>query len=253
MTLTSALIQQAYREGNLIPVGSVPTTAELTEGLDGLNRLMFSALGIDFGEVLSDWLVPQPQRTSAVAANYPQSPLAINAPSSVFQNPPSNSHIVWNGTTQTVWFPDNPRRGSRMSLTQASGFWDGDPNTPKAYLTLDGNGLQIEDAATLVLDNDVSNMQWFYRQSTGSWRRVVDAVLTDEWLFSSDMDDYWILMLAFRLAGRYGKTMSRESAMSLQWIKGVVRQRYRQTQDTVYNGDQIPGSLQSYGSTWGWP
>ena len=250
MTLVADLVQQAYREGNLIPVGVAPTTDELTEGLARLNSLIASYFGVGIGEQLTDWLAPNPQRTASVAANYPQIPLAQDLPSTVYLYPPKNSRVLWNGTALTLYFPEAPNDGSRMAVAQVSGSLD---NT--ITLTLNGNGRMIDSASTAAVLNTGVAKQWFYRADTGNWLTLAALALTDTMPFPVALDDLWALLLAMRLAGRYGKTLSQETVNSLKHMQLAGRALYAQAQDTVYGGRDIPNSFQSYRpgvSNFGW-
>jgi hypothetical protein len=87
-TAASSLIQSAYREGNLIAVGTTPTTAEQAEALLLLNNFVLGIFGYEMGENLQDWPAPAPQRTAPVAANFPQfpvcsDPLAATSPNTL--------------------------------------------------------------------------------------------------------------------------------------------------------------------------
>lgn len=246
MTAVQTIIQQAYREGNLIPVGTDPTAAELAEGLGRLNPLMKACFGTGLGEQLADWLSPQPQRTAPVAANFPQGQLADDLDSTQTPYPPKNSRILWNGTTQTIYFPEAPCDGSRMGLVQVSGLWNGDPDTPQNTLILAGNGRMIEAAATVVYANTGVAAEWFYRADLGAWVQFSAVAATDEMQFPTDLDDLWILLLAMRLAGRYGKALSKETIAALKAAQAGGRQMYTQHQDTVFGARQIPNTWQSY-------
>src|SRR5579864_8645241 len=136
MTLASAIIQSAYREGNLIPVGTSPTTAESTEALERLNRYVQGVYGDMLGENMMDWDAPAPQRTAPVASNYPQAPyptdtlfgfgnpLSADPNGNIWPFPPANSRIVFGGVTPTVYFPEAPLDGARMAIVQGSGAGD---------------------------------------------------------------------------------------------------------------------------------
>src|ERR1700752_3936789 len=158
MTTAQTIIQAAYREGNLIPIGSVPTDAENTEALERLNRYVQGVYGYELGEPMADWLIPAPQRTTSVAANFPQLPFPIDGQNNIITIPfatdptsaiypyaPKNSRIVFGNVTTTAYFPEQPEPGSRMMIIPGSGAGDGGVNG--AVLTLDGNGRFIEGAA----------------------------------------------------------------------------------------------------------
>lgn len=140
MTTATVLIQAAFREGNLIAAGASPTTAEQTEALPALQRLIDGIFGFEMGEELTDWLVPAPQRTAPSAARYPQGPLVWNlnqnSSGNIWPYPPTNRRIVFGSVTNTVYFPEAPLDGSRMALLQGSGLGDaGAPGTASGVLT----------------------------------------------------------------------------------------------------------------------
>lgn len=247
MTLASAIIQSAYREGNLLPAGTTGTTAQNAEALDRLNRFVRSLYGNDMGENLADWLAPSPQRTAPVAANYPQFPLACDLPSSVTPYPPKNSRIVYGATqSSTAYFPEAPDDGSRMGAICAAGAVDA------TTLTLDGNGRTIEGAATLVLTAPFTPKRWLYRADLGDWTLIADLAESDEMPFSDDMDDLFITGLAIRLAPGYDKQVGAETVSTFKTMLAKFRARYRQAGTTVFGSQDFPRSLQSYAAgSWG--
>lgn len=260
MTLASELIQDGLREGNLIPVGEQPTDAEQMEALGLLNRFYLSVFGNGFGEQLTDWLLPNPQRTAGVAANYPQAPIrSPNTTSDTYVTPypPINSRVVWGRSTSTVWFPEAPCDGSRMSVVQGSGAATG--GSAGAVLTVDGNGRLIDDQPTVTLTAPLNApARWTYRADLAAWRSVSKLAIDDEMPFPESVDDLWILWLAVRLAPRYGKTVSAETTARLKYMQSYTKALYQQSQDTVYRAGEVPNSLQSYGATTpetvvGWP
>lgn len=264
MTTAQNLIQAAYREGNLISIGTVPTTNELAEALDRLNAVIKSVYGEEMGENFADWPVPLPQHTAPIAANAPQLPYPqgndvslygstlLSATSNAFTPyPPKNSRVVWGGVTTTVYFPEAPDDGSRMSVVQGSGA--GDSGAPGQVLTLDGNGRTIQTAKTQVLTDPVSPAEWLYRADIGDWVLIATLALTDTPPFPSSFDDLWVSFLAIRLAPRYGKTTSPETAATYKRMLGKLKSRYRQAGITIYKSGDIPDSFQSYSNNRWWP
>jgi hypothetical protein len=257
MTTATVLIQAAFREGNLIAAGATPTTNLQTEALARLNSLVTGVFGYEIGENLEDWLAPCPQRTAPVAANFPQAPLSDTAPdflpTSVYPYPPKNRRIVWGGTTQTVYFPENPMDGSRMAIVQGSGAGDG--GTPGAILTLDGNGRTIEGSNTKTYTNPATARAWFYRADTGNWIAVTTMVLADECPFPAEFDDFFICALSKRLAPRFGKVTAKETVDTATITLKRLKARYRQAGITVYGSENYPNSSQSFGNgngAWWW-
>lgn len=264
MTLVSDLITAAFREGNLIAAGATPTTAEQNEALDALNRRVKIVFGVEMGEPLADWLVPAPQRTSPVAANYPQLPypitndlLALSSPfasdpqSNVYPYPPKNSRIVFGGVTATAYFPEAPDDGSRMAVVQGSGA--GDSGSVGQVLTLNGNGHTIETTNTQTFtfaSPATASKQWFYRADLGDWKALATLVLADTFPFPDELDDYWVCALNIRLAPRFGKAVAPETAKAFLAAEKAFKIRYRQAQTTTYGSNNMPPSQQSYLGPW---
>lgn len=254
MTTALKLIQAAFREGNLIAVGSSPTASEQTEALDKLNRLVNGVFGYEMGENLADWLFPAPQRTGQVATSYPQLPSPdyvgpfFNAYLTPY--PPTNSRVVWGMTTGTLYFSDKPEPGSRMSVVQGSGA--GDAGAPGNLLTLNGNGRYIQDPAdmafktTVVLTAPITGNQWFYRDDLGQWVLCQDLVIGAENPFPKEFDDFFVCALSKRLAPSYNKITAAETVETAKNKLTALKSRYRQSQPTVYGSENFPRTAQSF-------
>lgn len=260
-TLASSLIQSAYREGNLIPVGTNPTSGELAEALPRLNVFIQGVYGYELGENLFDWLFPVPQKTSPMNARWPQAPLAsplnLGPSLAVAQNPPPNVRIVWGAVAGTVYFPQSPEDGARMAVVQGSGA--GDSGMNGVVLTLDGNGRQIMNPATdtaadtVQLTSPTASVMWLYRADMALWIVVQDLALTDECPFPEEFDDFWICALAKRLAPRYNKVTASETQETALVTLARVKARYRQSALTTYGSESFPRTDQSYlGGSWWW-
>lgn len=254
MTLVSSIIQDAYREGNLIPVGKDPTDAEQAEGLRRLNTYVKGVFGFTVGEGLDDWPVPSGQRTAPVAANFPQfpypqsldagfyaNPLSTDAAQQIFELPPKNSRIVFGGSDgQTVYFPEAPDDGSRMALVAGGSLVD------DTQIVLDGNGRTIEGSPTLTVTAPVTPQQWFYRADLGDWKALTELALTDEFPFPEDLDDLFICALAIRLSGRYGKDVPAGTTACFADGLKRLKTRYRQAGTTIFGAQDIPNTNQSF-------
>lgn len=263
MTTVSTIIQAAYRETNTVQIGRDPTPEMLAECLSLLNSRVANMFGLKMGEELSDWMVPYPQRTAPVQANFPQNPfpnaqdaLMLTVPESITANvniypyPPQNSRIVFGSVTSTAYFPESPNDGARMALIQGSGAGDG--GSAGNILTLDGNGRTIETAATQDYAAPVTARQWLYRADLGDWRAVVPFVATDDFVFPRDVDDYWVTGLAIRLCPRFGKQASQETTSAFKEAQTHFENKYRQAGTTTFGAQNIPNGRQSYSaSRWG--
>lgn len=255
MTIAQTLVSDAYRELNVTPIGITPTAAQLTEGLDGLNRFLRIIYGLKMGELLVDWEIPFQQRTAPVAANFPQNPYPLNqdaqfmglplsggAGNMFWPYPPKNSRMIVGGlqAPTTVYFPEQPDDGSRMGLIQG-----GLANTGIA-LTLDGNSRLINGAPTQTVTTPLTPQRWIYRADLGDWRPMADLALTGESPFPEDMDDYIAIGLAIRLAPKNDKVVSAETAAAFKAAETIFEARYKQSGTTVYKSADIPLGYESF-------
>lgn len=246
MTDVRTLVLGAYREGNLIPVGTAPNAAELVEGLRLFNSLMLSTFGFTVGLKLRDWRIKDQQRTSTIPSVYPllpgaQLPMVPQYP----YNPPANARIVWDGSPVRAYFPDTPDDGAVMGLITGSGAAStGD----QGALTLDGNGLLIAGADTVAYANRAAATpaKWFYRADLGDWLAVAALTIDEENLFPVELDDLWVCALSIRLAPRYGKTIDPATVERVTTMKTVLRARYQQSEQTPSGGEQLPPAWESW-------
>lgn len=245
MTLASDIIQDGYREMNVIPVGQPPTAAQQVEGLTALNRVLRSVFGFLMGETLQDWHVPANQRTGSVAADapfYPGAQIPLVVPNNAY--PPQNRRIVWDGSAQHVYMPDKPDDGARMQLVKASGA-SATPGT----LTLDGNGNTIASAATYTTGVAAS---WFFRADKADWTPIKALALTDTIPFPEELDDFWPCAIAIRLSPRYGKVLAAGTIDTYKRMASTLRTRYQQTGQAPRGGAELTTSDQTYFSGPGW-
>lgn len=261
-TAVATIIEDAYREANIIAIGSSPTTNQQAEALARLNRYLLGVYGFELGEPLLDWQSPSPQRTAPVAANYPQAPypqnidasimpfpMATEADMLIWPYPPKNSRIVWDGTAATIYMPEQPDNGSRMGLVQGSGA-DGD-GTNGNVLTLDGNGRYLGAAGQSQETFEFSSStpisgHWIYIADQGIWQPIAELALVDNMPFPEKYDDLWVTALMIRLAPRYNKTVSADTRLTFTTMLRKIKAEYRQTGTTVYGSFEFPRGLQSF-------
>lgn len=249
MTLASSLVQQGYREGNLIPVGQQPSAAQLAEGLTMLNNLLEGVFGFVLGVPLMDWLVPRPQRT-ANAADYPLYPGGnwdINQYS--YQYPPNDARMVWNGTQQLVYMPEAPFDGARMAFVTSTGEAS---SAPPGTLTIDGNGFFIEGNQQYSPASGVTHRAWFYRADIATWMHAALVGAGDEFPFPDALDDYWVCALSIRLSPRYGKVIQDSTKARYTEMAATLKTRYHNEHPVDSGGRLIRGAFQSYNLNFGW-
>lgn len=232
MTTALVIITDSLRESNTIPLGAVPNTNQVAEGLRRLKALVASVYGADVGAPLVDWPVG--------VEDYQDSMSGWSESSWAY--PRANSRLICNlGAATTVYFPLNPQDGARMSVVDRAG------NFATYNLTVHGNGRTIEDALSKVL-NTSATKDWFYRADQGTW--VAMASLADEnaaMPFPEEFDDYFVTKLAMRTNPQYGRAMSAESATRLVEMQQQIMARYRQTRSVHADPSVLVTNRTTYG------
>lgn len=196
MTLISSIISDAFREGNILPLGVSPSTNQSTEALRLINAVFSAIFGDEAGESLTDWPLGSYGReyTDTVPNDYTLTHPFLN-----------RRLIVSNTAAMTVYLSPYPQDGARMGII--------DPLARLATVpvTLNANGRTIENAATVVLNTASLTREWFYRADLGDWVRLTSKVAADEMPFPTDFDNFFITTLAMRINPRYGRSMDEQS------------------------------------------
>ena len=237
--IVSDIITEAFREGNLKPIGSTPTSAEAAEALSRLNRFVRALYGHAFGENLSDWPVP-PRRNAPVAANYPLLPGSTDLPSSVYLYPPGNVRIVNSVTAATtIYLPQHPNDGARFGYTDVGAT---------AVLTIDANARLIEGAASIPAPSEVR--EWVYRADNGNWQRIAALVTSDSSPFPDEFDDLLVCGLSIALSPRFGQKPNEITLLAYQTMRNKLKARYYQPTPQIGGGEDLPNGAQSYSDTY---
>lgn len=216
MTVVSSIINDAFREGNILPLAKAPTDAQAAEALRLLNQLFSTLYGDEAGEMLQDWPLGNFGRES------PEYDLGwteerINRPTI------NRRLLALNEQSKTVFLSLQPQDGSRMGIADPFGRLSTVP------VTLDGNGRTIEGNPTLLLDTNGLYREWFYRADLGNWMRLTGVTLTDEMPFPADFDIFFITLLAMRINPRYGREMDPQSQLMFKGERRKFVARYLQS------------------------
>lgn len=216
MTLVSDIIQQAYRDANLITIGNNPTANESTEALKRLQVLILSTLGTEAGEQLG---------------SLPVGNNNVSQPDDWVPDPPdflpSNVRLVCNlQSATTLYMPPNPQDGARLAVIDASG------NFATYNLTLNGNGREVDGGTTDVLSTNGQSIQYIYRADIADWKALTTLATSDEMPFPEEFDDLFIGMLALRLAPRNSAVYTEEQMVAMDRSREQFRARYTQTVPT---------------------
>lgn len=213
MTLISSIIADAFREGNILPLGKAPNANQGAEALRLFNALLSSLYGDEAGEALRDWPLGNFGRERP-----------DNWPEYERTRPGINRRlIVLNEAAMTVYLSACPQDGARMGIIDPFG------RLATVPVTLDANGRTIEGAANLTLNTDGTASEWFYRADLGDWVRLTAKLDTDDLPFPADFDNFFITTLAMRINPRYGRTMDEQSALIYKSERRKFVARYLQS------------------------
>lgn len=215
MTLISSIIQDAYREANIIPLGRVPNANQITEALRLYNANIRSIYGNDAGEGLTDW----PLGTFGMEPGF-----TLPYTNDVIEHPTGNLRLlVTNTEAKTLYLPLYAQDGARIAVADMFGRLATYP------VTLDGNGRNIEGNPTLLLDTDNLFREWFYRGDLGDWVKISSLVSTDENPFPEEFDTFFIIGLAMRLNPRNGREMDDQTIAVFKSERRQFIARYLQS------------------------
>lgn len=231
MTVTPDIIADAYRESNILSIVETPSTAQATEGLKALRRIVSGVYGFEVGDPLMDW----PIGTLGLDDTIVWTPDQWGYP------PPDTRFIAASTDAQTISLVPNPSDGSRVGLI--------DPldRLAAAPITINGNGRAIEGAAAVTINTNGTSRLWMYRADRGDWVRVseLSGDVAEEFPFPSEFDDFFITKLAMRINPRYGRSLGEESIAALNDTEQRLQAHYRQ--DVTVWGDPAAAFL-----TWGY-
>jgi hypothetical protein len=217
MTTVSQIITDAYRQGNLIAKGTSPTTAEQTEGLRYLSRIVKSVFGNEAGEDLIPF--PIGRENISRPGGYPW---YNDVPDNDWYVP-KNLRLMFNlQDSVSIYLHPDPNDGTRFAVKDVAG------NLSTYNATIYGNGRNIESSPSVVLSTDDLASEWFYREDTGNWQKYSPIAVDDEFPFPEEFDEYFITMLAIRLNPSYGVQLDPQSNAVLSRSKRQLTSRYRQ-------------------------
>jgi hypothetical protein len=218
LTLVSDIIRDAYRESNLIAIGADPTSAEQTEGLTLLNRLVASVYGIKAGEDLEPLVIGRNN------ISRPQDfPGYETVPDETEWYVPANARLILNlEEAVTVYLDPNPDDGARFAFMDKSG------NLSTYNLTINGNGRTIASATSVTVSTDSAIQEYFYRADTGDWALVSPLEADDTFPFPDEFEDMFVIGLAARINPRNGVAVDAQSGGTYSELLKQFKARYRQ-------------------------
>ena len=223
MTTLAKIIERGTREINIVAAGKSLPTAQQTEALELLQEIITFVHTDSGGESLRDWPIGDFGR---------QSMDKLDLTALQLSNPPINSRIIHTAEEAfTVYFPPAPSDGARI------GIIDPFARLSTFNVTFDGNGRTIEGASTQTFSTDNLSRTFMFRADTGNWVQIDTLVEADQMPYPADFDILFSVMLAMRLAPRYGKEVSPLALSAMQQVRWQFMGRYAQSEDLKVNPD----------------
>jgi len=218
VTLISSIVQDAYRENNILPLAAAPNANQNIEALRLYNALLSSLYGTDVGETLSDWPLgdfgrdPAPGYVPIASLQY-------------LHYPPINSRLIAvNEAAISIDLTLRPQDGARYAILDPFGRLAAFP------VTLNGNGRTIAGSPTIILNTNGLAREWLYRADQSNWVQLTDLALTDQNPFPQEFDQMFTILLAVRLNPRYGRELSDLSTSILRTGRTTFIARYINSQ-----------------------
>lgn len=223
MTLTNQIITDAFRQSNLLALGVEPTDAQKTEALRYLNRLVKSVFGNEAGDPLTAF--PIGRNGINRPAGYPWYDITPDNEWFV----PENTRLMFNLDRKNVelYLHPAPNDGARLGVKDAS------RNISEYPIVLSGNGNYIEGEASITLDEDGYEAEWFYRADLANWMKSSPLEEDTIFPFPEEFDDFFISMLAVRLNPSYGASLDPQSQVILDRSRSQLRARYTQEETAL--------------------
>lgn len=244
MATAEEIIDEAYRENNLIPIGAAPTGPERTEALARLNNIVLATYGTLVGEWLTDWETP-PKRATSEDARWPRNPANTELPSDVWPYPPPNARLITNLTkATTVYLYPQPDDGAVMEVANA-----GEDFSTYA-LTINANSRRIEGADTVDLTGTDRTYRWMYRADLAEWVPISTLILSSDMPFPAEFDDYFIATLNLRLCARNAREPLQTTASLHMSLRERMKRRYTQEMASEWRPDgRFFNTYQAYASS----
>jgi len=196
MTTARTLIEDAYRQDNLIPLGQAILPEEEAEGLRRLNAMLAALFDEQVGEKLLDWPAP-PRLTAPVAADPPfyPAPVPRNDPD-IWRYPPENARLLAAfDQPETIYLHYKPQDGALLAAVNVG-------LSENVSVTLDANGRRIAGAPSLLLPELPEPLFFVYRADRAEWMPLTDLTIDSQSPLPPSFDDFLVCGLSMMLSAR---------------------------------------------------
>lgn len=231
MTTLTTIVNNAFRESGITPVGVAPDTAEFNEALGLLCNLISALYTDDIGTTLT------PYNVGNNGVIYP-----TTSDKTVFTLIPQNAMLACNLTSPlTLYFDPIPHDGALVT------FFDASNNFATNNLTIMGNGRRIANSTSpLVLNTNGANVTYMYNAGVG-WTAVTTlSAGTDNSPFASKYDDMLSILLALRINPRYGAEMDPQTSAYFKKLQKQFKAQYRHKEEVTSEDGLIALSSNPY-------
>lgn len=200
MTTARTLIEDAYRQDNLIPLDQEILASEFSEGLRRLNAMFATYFDEQVGECLLDWPAP-PNVQAPILANYPfyPTPNTERLSPDVWLYPPQNARLLLADSAgySTIYLYYKPDDGAMVSFVDL-GF--------TGEVTINANGRRIAGAGAITFNPEdlASPKVYHYRADRAEWVPFTEIGLDSESPLPPSFDDMLVCGLSAMLSARRG-------------------------------------------------
>jgi hypothetical protein len=207
MATAANTIKQALRKLRVIGQGESPTSDQQTDALTELNAWLNEMIG--FGSSIA-WKTTYCDASMDLGWDYPAQRVLVRHPSSAI----------------TITLPEGTasaplQDGFRFGVVDVSA------NAATYNITIARNGLLIAgSAANATISSNGTNRVYMFRADLGDWKLAADLATSDSLPFPSEFDLPVALILAHRLGGEYGASLTESDFHLMRGGKTKLRNRY---------------------------
>lgn len=200
--LVSAMVKSAMVEAGALDASASPTGAEMVDGVNAFNQLLFALRGNGIGPSLKNTALD----ASATAQN-------------------GRAYMVDARTTEiTLTLPEDPQDGDRVGVNDARGKFS------VHNFTIAPNGQLIGDQSgtsgnSLILTAKGDNRRFTFLAERG-WMAESNLAAGDQCYYSPEVNQGLIYMLAGRFAVSYGMPVTPQLAQATSDAWATIVRRY---------------------------
>lgn len=225
MTTLSQISGRAYRESQILSIGTDPSDDQTDEAVTILTGIISRHVQPPTMTVwLGDTTDIKVQR-GGILPDFTSYVDKIALPQGVYLNA-----VVTE--SYTVLLPPSPGDGARITVRDISG------NLATYPLTLDGNGNLVNGSPTDDINTNSQTKSYMFRRDLSDWTVVSDLTSASAMPFPAEFDDMFVIELAMRLNPRYGSEISQVSASMYQDMRSRFKSRYQ-----IVNSSAAPDDL----------